>query len=153
MGNPCGERGQCWDDHSNRRLNDHERRAARLKPNAVAEPIRRTGVIDNEGPPGQVAENRTSVRINMVVPVAGIAMLAVRLDLFFAVLRVYIRWVETGKKQGGEQEAKHSHGSSPLPGDMDGIRARPLVIRTTGKRDPRSAVDIFRTWRFRQPAC
>lgn len=98
MGNRRGERGQCWDHYTNRRLDDHERRAARLKPNAVVEPIRQAGVIDNEGSPGEVAYDGASVWIDMVVPVTGIAMLAVRLGLFFAALRVYVRWIETGNK-------------------------------------------------------
>jgi hypothetical protein len=71
----------------------------------------------------------------VIVPVARIAMLAVGLGLLvgaalFVALRIHVRWAEAGNKEGGKQEARHSHGSSPLPGDMDRIRARPLVIRT-----------------------
>jgi len=132
VGDVRGERGQCRDHYSNRRLNDHVCRAARLEPNAVVEPIGQAGIIDYEGPAREVAHDGTSVWIDMVVPMTRIAMLAVRLGLFFAALRVYIRWIQADDKEGGEQEAKHSHGSSPLPGDMNGIWARPRVIRTTG---------------------
>jgi hypothetical protein len=131
-----GERGQCWDDYSNRRPDDHERWATRLEPNAAMEPIGQACVIDNVGSVRHLAHDGASVRIDVIVPVTRIAMLVVRLGLFvvggalFVTLRVHMRWVETGNKEDGKQEARHSHGSSPLPGDMDRIRARPLVIRT-----------------------
>jgi hypothetical protein len=141
MRNGRGERGQCWDHHSNRRLDDHERRATRLEPNPVMEPIGQAGIIDNDGTAREVAHDGTSVRIGMVVPVTRIVMLAVRLGpvrvvLFLgtgipAALRVRVRRNEAGNKERGKQEARHSHGSSPLPGDMDRSRARPLVIRTS----------------------
>jgi hypothetical protein len=135
VGNGCGERGQCWDHYSYRRLDDHECRAARLEPNAVVEPVGQAGIIDNEGTARNVAYDGTPVWINMVVPVTRIAMLAVRLGLFLgafvAALRAHVRWIEAGKNEGGKQEARHSHGSSPLPGDMDRSWARPLVIRTS----------------------
>jgi hypothetical protein len=72
----------------------------------------------------------------MVVSVTRIAMLAIRLGPFlitaiFAPLRVYVRRIEAGNKEGGKQEARHSHGSAPLPGDMNRFQARPLVIRTS----------------------
>jgi hypothetical protein len=76
----------------------------------------------------------------MIMSVARIAMLAVRLGLrlfrgtgeaLFVALRIHTGWVEAGNNEGGEQEARRSHGSSPLPGDgLDRIRARPLVIRS-----------------------
>jgi hypothetical protein len=45
----------------------------------------------------------------MIVAVTGIVMLVVRLGLFLgtallAALRVAICWIETGHKEGGEQE-------------------------------------------------
>jgi hypothetical protein len=105
------------------------------------EPIGKAGVIDNDGSARQVADDGASVWIDMVVPVARIVMLAVRLGpvkvvLFLgtgicAALRVRLRRNEAGNKERGKQEARHSHGSSPLPGDMDRSRARPLVIRTS----------------------
>jgi hypothetical protein len=139
-------------------VDDHECRAARLEPNAVLESIGQAGVIDNDGSARQVAYDGTSIRIDMVVPVTRIAMLAVRLGLalgtwVFAALRVHIRWIEAGDKQRGKQEAEHSHDSSPLPGDMDRMWARPLVIRTNIQRDPRTPVDICMAWRFREVAC
>jgi hypothetical protein len=132
----CGERGQCWDDHSNRRSDDHERRAKRLEPNAAMEPIGKPCVIDNIGSARHVAQDGASVRIDVIVPVTRIAMLVVRLGLFvvgatlFVALRGHMGWIEAGNKEDGKQEARHSHGRSPLPGDVDRIRARPLVIRT-----------------------
>ncbi|HEV7446307.1 MAG TPA: hypothetical protein VGO18_27310 [Steroidobacteraceae bacterium] len=90
------------------------------------ESIGEPGVIDNEGSTRQVAHDRAPVRIDMVVPVTRIVMLAVRLGLFpgaalFVALRVHMRRIQPGSKEDGKQEAKHSHGSSPLPGDIDGI--------------------------------
>jgi hypothetical protein len=92
------------------------------------ESIGQAGVIDNEGSARQVAQDGAPVRIDMVVPVTRIAMLAVRLGLFlgaalFAALRIHRGRIEAGNKESGKQEARHSHshGSSPLPGDMDGI--------------------------------
>jgi hypothetical protein len=65
----------------------------------------------------------------MVVSMTRIVMLAVRLgpeDVFLflgtaicTTLRVPMRRNEAGNKECGKQEARHSHGSSPLPGDMD----------------------------------
>jgi hypothetical protein len=64
----------------------------------------------------------------MVVSVTRIVMLAVRLGpekivLFLGTpicttLCVSMRRNEAGNKECGKQEARHSHGSSPLPGDM-----------------------------------
>ena len=90
------------------------------------ESIGQASVIDNEGSTRQVAHDGAPVRIDMVVPVMRIAMLAVRLGLFpgaalFVALRVHMRRIEAGNQEDGKQEARHSHGSSPLPGDMDGI--------------------------------
>jgi hypothetical protein len=90
------------------------------------ESIRKASVIDNGGSARQVAHDGTPVRIDMVVPVTDIAMLAVRLGLFLGAallvaLGVHMRWIEAGNTEDGKQEARHSHGSSPLPGDMDGI--------------------------------
>jgi hypothetical protein len=115
------KRGQCWDRYSDRRLDDHECGAARLEPDAALEPIRQAGVVDNHGSARQVTYDGASVRIDMIVPVAHIVMLAVRLGLFlepavFTALRAHIRWIEVGDKEGGKQDARHSHGSSPCRG-------------------------------------
>lgn len=136
MGDGRGKRGQCWDHYSDRRLDDHECRAAWLEPNALVKSIGKAGVVDNEGAARQVPYDGTPVRIDMVVPVTRIVMLAIRLGPFlvtaiFAPLRVYVRRIEAGNKEGGKQEARHSHGSAPLPGDMNRFQARPLVIRTS----------------------
>jgi hypothetical protein len=90
------------------------------------ESIGQASVIDNEGSARQVAHDGAPVRIDMVVPVTRIAMLAVRLGLFlgaalFVALSIHMRRIEAGNKEDGKQEARHSHGSSPLPGDMDRI--------------------------------
>jgi len=137
-GDGSGERGQCWDDDSDRGLNDHECRAAGLQPDAVVKSIGEAGVIDGHGAVRQVADDGAPIRIGMIMSVARIVVLAVRLSpgLFLraalcVALRAHIRWIETGNKECGKQEARRSHGSSPLPGDgIDRIRARPLVIRT-----------------------
>jgi hypothetical protein len=76
----------------------------------------------------------------MVVSVARIVMLPVRLGpenvvLFLGTaictaLRVPMRWKEAGNEECGKQEARHSHGSSPLPGDM-----KPKPCPTDGDQD------------------
>jgi hypothetical protein len=93
--------------------------------------IGKAGVIDDEGSARQVPYDGTPVRIDMVVPVTRIAMLSIRLGPFLVPLRVYVRRIEADNKEGCKQEARHSHGSAPLPGDMNRFQARPLVIRTS----------------------
>jgi hypothetical protein len=76
----------------------------------------------------------------VVVPVTRIVMLAVRLGpvkvvLFlgtgiYAPLRVRVRRNEAGNKERGKQEARHSHGSSPLPGNVE-----PKPAPTAGDQD------------------
>jgi hypothetical protein len=112
-------------------------------------PIGQAGVIDSDGSARQVAQDRTSVRIDMVVSVARIVMLPVRLGpenvvLFLGTairtaLRVPLRWNEAGNEECGKQEARHSHGSSPLPGDME-LKPGP----TDGDQDE---------WLTRSPHC
>jgi hypothetical protein len=72
----------------------------------------------------------------MVVSVTRIVMLAVRLGpeqvvLFLGTairtaLCVPMRRNEAGNKECGKQEARHSHGTSPLPGDINEKLARPV---------------------------
>lgn len=126
MRDRCGERWQCWDHHSNRGLDDHVCRAPRLVPNAVMKPIGQAGVIDNNCSTRQVAYDRASVWIDMVVSVTRIVMLPVRLSpekvvlllgaAVCTVLSVPVRRNEAGNKERGIQEARHSHGSSPFAG-------------------------------------
>lgn len=84
--------------------------------------IRDAGVVDGNGPSGQIANDRAPVGVHVIVPVPGIVMFAVRLGLFIghalvATLRMHVGWIEMGHKDRGEQAGNQSHGSSPLPGD------------------------------------
>src|SRR5205814_4502108 len=111
---PCrygrGERGQCWDHDPDGRLDDHEGRAPGLEPDAIVESIGKASIVDNGGSARQVTDEGASIRVDVVMPVARIAMLAVRYGLLVAAalvagLRVPVRWIEAGDEEGGKQEA------------------------------------------------
>jgi hypothetical protein len=69
--------------------------------------VRDAGVIDRNGPSGQVANDSAPVGVHMIVSVPDIVMLVVRLGLLIgqalvAALRINIGRVEMGRKNRGE---------------------------------------------------
>jgi hypothetical protein len=78
----CAERRQCWDDQPDRGLHYHERRSARLIPDAVSEAVRQSRVAHGRGPLRNLTHYRAAVGIIVIVPLARIVMRVIRLELF-----------------------------------------------------------------------
>ncbi|HWG30784.1 MAG TPA: hypothetical protein VN676_09560 [Steroidobacteraceae bacterium] len=119
------DRDKGWkslNDEADRRIDDHERRPARLVPHAILESIRESGVAHDGRSLWQVTNDGASVRIIVIVAVARIVMLVIGLHLrrFGAHLPVGECGVEAGCEEGGVQEARGSHGNSPWSEGKDG---------------------------------
>jgi hypothetical protein len=103
----CGERGQCCDDQPDRRLHHHERRPARLIPDAVVETVRQSGVVHDHRPLRNLAHDRAAVGVDVIVPLARVVMAVIRLELFLGgrtlldCLPVGVSWDETSGGKSG----------------------------------------------------
>jgi hypothetical protein len=118
--------GKCRDDQADRRVDHDESRTPRLVPDPIVESVGNPGIVDDHGALRRIPHDGPSVGIDMVVPVAGIAMLAVRLGLLLeAALRINIGWSKTSHQDRGGQAGNQSHDGSPFAGRrIYPIRAR-----------------------------
>jgi hypothetical protein len=76
------ERGQCWDDQPDRGLDDHESRPARLIPDTVPETVGKARVAHDRRPLRSLTHYGAAVGIIVIVPLPGIVMRVIRLELF-----------------------------------------------------------------------
>ena len=125
-----GERGECWDEEADGGRHHHECRSPWLEPDAVMESVGQTRIGHHDRPLRRVPQDRASIRIEMIVALTCVVMLVVRLRLFFgrarvAALAVSMCWNQKGNGNGGKQNARRTHGSSPTPGDSIGMNPCP----------------------------
>ena len=125
-----GERGECWDEEADGGRHHHECRSPWLEPDAVMESVGQTRVGHHDRPLRRVPQDRASIRIELIVALTCVVMLVVRLRLFFgrarvAALAVSMCWNQKGNGNGGKQNARRTHGSSPSPGDSIGMNPCP----------------------------
>ena len=125
-----GEGGECWDDEADRRRHHHECRSPWLEPDTVMESVGQARIGHHDRPLRRVPQDRAPIRIEVIVALARVVMLVVRLRLLFgrarvAALAVSICWNQQGNRNGGKQNARRPHGSSPSPGDSIGVNPRP----------------------------
>jgi hypothetical protein len=119
-------------DQTYRRIYNNVSRSARLEPHTPLEPVGNTGIVDDYGTVRQVANDGTSIRVDMIVPMTHIAMLAVRLGLFLRTLRDDDGWMQERCDDGDTQAGNDSHGSSPSPDTAPTRLVRLLISRLTG---------------------